>query len=157
MKKIFSVLLVISAVLCILAACGDKSLSPAQRLYAEFQAEMGENTEKNAEDIANDLMSADWIPFQSAVMPVEPGYLNGFTEEITGFEDGAMFGPSIGAIPFVGYIFIPDAGTDAGEFAARLRECSDLRWNVCTQADEMACGEKNGAVFFVMSPAEFEE
>lgn len=162
MKKTVAIILVISVLLCALSACAKKpaeneKLSPAQRLYSEFRAEMSENPERSAEKIADELMSAEWIPFQTAVMPVEQGWLNGFTEEIAGFEEGAMFGPAIGAIPFVGYIFIPDAETDAEALAARLRECSDLRWNVCTQADEMVCGEGNGVVFFVMSPADFED
>lgn len=107
------------------------------------------------EDLANELAANEIIPFAGAVMPVEPGFLNGFTDEIDGFAEGASFGPMIGSIPFVGYVFQVDQDVDA--FVENLKKKSDLRWNVCTQADEMICEAKGNKVFFVMAPADFEE
>ena len=93
-----------------------------------------------------------------AVMPVEEGWLNGFGDaEITGFKEGAMFGPMIGTIPFVGYVFELKDETDVNQFISILKSNADLRWNVCTEADEMAVCSVDKKVFFVMCPKYFEE
>lgn len=86
-------------------------------------------------------------------MPVTPGYLNGFEEEISGFNSGVMFSPMIGSIPFVGYIFETDA---PDELAATLEEKAMLNWNICTTADEMVTAVSGNYVFFVMAPYSFE-
>ena len=82
---------------------------------------------------------------------------SGFNEEIHGFSKGAMFGPMIGTIPFIGYIFEVDANTDVAEFVNTLKTNANLRWNICTEADEMAVEAVGNLVFFVMAPAEFTE
>lgn len=89
---------------------------------------------------------------------VEPGYLTGFDNaEIKGFKEGAMFAPMIGTIPFVGYVFILEDGVNASDFLVTLNESSNLRWNICTAADEKVGGTSGNKVFFVMSPKSFEE
>ncbi len=98
-----------------------------------------------------------FYPFQTAFMFVEPGYLNGFTQEIDGFTEGFMFGPEIGSIPFVGYVFTLEDGVNAEEFVETLKSAGDLRWNICTEADEMLTGVVGDKVCFVMAPASFEE
>ena len=113
---------------------------------------------QNAESIANQLIANKIIPFMPAVMPVEEGWLNGFGDaEITGFKEGAMFGPMIGTIPFVGYVFELKDETDVNQFISILKSNADLRWNVCTEADEMAVCSVDKKVFFVMCPKYFEE
>lgn len=129
--------------------------TPAKALLAEFQ-ELAENGEISAEEMANQLVSYDWIPFGGMAMAVEPGYLAGFSEEIDGFETGATFGPVISSIPFVGYVFRLEEGADVAAFVENLKEQADLRWNICTEADEMVCEAVDNTVFFVMSPAQFE-
>ena len=113
---------------------------------------------QNAESIANQLIANKIIPFMPAVMPVEEGWLNGFGDaEITGFKEGAMFGPMIGTIPFIGYVFELKDETDVNQFISILKSNADLRWNVCTEADEMAVCSVDKKVFFVMCPKYFEE
>lgn len=132
--------------------------TPAQQLYAAFQAFINSGTPYACESVAAALIeNEELIPFAGAYMEVEPGFLNGFTEEIDGFEDGATFGPMIGSIPFVGYIFqVPD-GDDVNAFMENLKSKADLRWNICTQADEMVCEAIGNTVFFVMAPATFDD
>ena len=113
---------------------------------------------QNAESIANQLIANKIIPFMPAVMPVEEGLLNGFGDaEITGFKEGAMFGPMIGSIPFIGYVFELKDETDVNQFISTLKSNADLRWNICTEADEMAVCSVDKKVFFVMCPKYFEE
>ena len=59
----------------------------------------------------------------------------------------------IGTIPFVAYIFEVD---NPKEFASTLKEQANLRWNICTEADEMQTSIVDNYVFFVMSPSNFE-
>lgn len=129
--------------------------TPAQILKADFLTKMDDGQMTKTEDIATALVANPVIVFSPATMPVEPGFLNGFTEEIKGFSEGTMFGPAIGAIPFIGYVFHVDG--DVHDFMSQLKEKADLRWNVCTQADEMVCEAKGDMVVFIMAPATFEE
>lgn len=113
---------------------------------------------QNAESIANQLIANKIIPFVPAVMPVEEGGLNGFGDaEITGFKEGAMFGPMIGTIPFIGYVFELKDETDVNQFISTLKSNANLRWNICTEADEMVVCSVDKKVFFVMCPKYFEE
>ncbi|MDD5923942.1 MAG: hypothetical protein PUC88_04055 [Clostridia bacterium] len=141
------------------ASEGDSSSSatPAQTLLADFRERMNTATDVNAEELANALLENEVIQFAPAVMPVEPGFLNGFSSEISGFSEGVMFGPMIGTIPFIGYIFVLDDGTDVETFKQQLKDNADLRWNICTQADELVCDSVGNVVFFNMSPLSFEE
>lgn len=129
----------------------------AQVLLDDFKTKMASDTAYTANEMANALLENDSIPFGPAAMDVEPGFLNGFTEEITGFSEGTMFGPMIGSIPFIGYIFTLEDGADVNAFMQTLKDKSDLRWNICTQADEKVCENVGNTVFFAMSPLSFEE
>ena len=133
----------------------EDNASPAQTLLAQFKEMMNGVEDLTAEEMANRLISNEIIPFAPMVMAVEPGYLNGFGEEITGFAEGATFGPMIGTIPFVGYVFRLDADADVDAFVQTLKDQAMLNWNICTQADEMLCDAVDHTVFFVMSPASF--
>lgn len=162
MKKVLSVVLVLMIVLG-MTACGKKAeeepeaTTPATMCVAEFKKAVNANDKATLEEIANTVVTAEFIPFMGAVMPVEPGFLNGFTEEITGFKEGCFFGPMIGSIPFAGYVFELEDGADVNAFMDLLKAKADLRWNICTSADEMACGNVGNKVCFVMAPASFDE
>lgn len=131
----------------------DENASPANKLLAVFKNEL--NNTSSCNELAGILVSQDFLGFIGDTMEISEGYLNGFTDEITGFSEGAMFAPMIGAIPFIGYIFTVDGDADA--FVAELKEKADLRWNICTEADEMVAEAKGNTVFFCMSPLSFEE
>lgn len=157
-KKIFPLIVVASAL--IFAGCSKKNettvaSTPAQKLCAEFKSIVSSNKNIDMETLAMELSENEIIPFGAAVMPIEPGYLNGFSNEITGFSSGAFFGPMIGAIPFVGYVF--EVEGDVKNFINTLTESADLRWNICTQADEMVYDSVGKKVFFAMAPTSFDE
>lgn len=104
--------------------------------------------------VANPVMA----DIMAGAMEVEPGFLTGFdNNEITGFKSGAVFMPMIGTIPFVGYVFELEDGMDAASFISNLKSSANLRWNICTTADEMVSGSVGNKVFFVMCPTSFEQ
>lgn len=109
-----------------------------------------------AVEMAENIIANEAIPFGPVAMEVEEGYLPGFTEDITGFEEGATFAPMIGSIPFVGYVFrLADADT-AKAFLDNLMEKADTRWNICTEADEIVSRQNGDWVYFAMGPTSFE-
>ncbi len=126
----------------------------AQSVVSDFQKKMKSSENSSTEVIANELLKNQILSFASGAVPVEPGYLNGFSEEINGFTEGAMFGPIIGSIPFVGYVFRVDENQEA--FIQMLKEKADLRWNICTQADEMVTSTYKNTILFVMAPISFD-
>ncbi len=112
----------------------------------------------NSLTIAEELLKNPIIQFPPATMAVEPGYLTGFgNAEIKGFKEGAMFSPMIGTIPFVGYIFTLEDGQNTADFIKTLKASANLRWNVCTEAEEMVTGNVGNKVFFVMCKKSFDE
>ena len=127
-------------------------------LAADFVTQVTANENATALEIAEAVLTNEKIAFAGATMEVEPGLLNGFgNAEITGFSEGAMFGPMIGTIPFIGYIFTLEDGTDVEAFKDNLKTNGDLRWNICTEADEMVVESAGNKVFFVMCPSSLQE
>lgn len=167
MKKFIAILLSLIFVLST-AGCGNTNnpsnenqngttaSTPAQMVFSDFK-EIIKNKNMSASEIAKAVIGGEDIPFSGASAEVEPGYLNGFSGEITGFSEGASFGPLIGSIPFIGYIFKLDTGANTEDFIKILKDNADLRWNICTEADEMLCEAVDNTVFFVMAPASFED
>ncbi len=158
MKKIISVLM---AVMICLSLCACVEKVPAEpktlgtRLLAEFEAN-AEN--KSGEDLASAILEIPEVTFMPMVVPVEEGILTGFDNaEIKGFKSAVAFSPIIGTIPFVGYIFELENEKDVPSFIETLKANANLRWNICTEADEMVTGNKGNKVFFVMCPTTMEE
>lgn len=155
MKKILSFLLVLMFATSMLA-CGEAAPNtPANNLAASFKSIVKDDSNVTVEDIALKLAEDEIIPVECGSMAVEPGFLNGFKEEVTGFTAGATFGPYISSMPYIGYVFEVDG--DADKFAKELEGKADLRWNVCTEADEMVSAVQGNKVFFVMAPLSFDE
>lgn len=125
-------------------------------LYKEFLNKVKANPDMTVEELANQIIANPVIQFSPVVMPVEAGYLPGFTTEISGFKSAATFAPMIGSIPFVGYVFDLESEDDVNAFMATLKDTSDPRWNVCVEADETVMGNYGTKVFFVMCPTSIE-
>ena len=162
MKKLVSLFLAMTMALSLVACSGGaKEEAPTTVggiLAADFKAKVEENASLSAQELADALVTNEIIPFAGAAMPVEQGWLMGFGEaEITGFSEGVMFAPMIGTIPFIGYVFTLEDGTDVEGFVTTLKDNADLRWNICTEAEEMVTETVGNKVFFVMCPSAFEE
>ena len=124
--------------------------SAAQTLLNVFYNEIGANPAATTEELANAVIAHESIQFMPMVMPVEEGYLAGFNNEVHGFAEAATFAPGIGTIPFVGYVFKLADGADVEAFKAGLEADANLRWNICTAAEEMVCENVGNTVFFLM-------
>ena len=169
MKKIIALLACLTLLLSMAACAGttpnatEPTTEPTteateptvgQTLLAAFKA----NATGTAQEIADAMISNPIIQFMPATMPMEAGYLSGFGDiEITGFEECVMFGPMIGTIPFIGYIFTLAEGADVEAFKTTLSENANLRWNICTAAEELVVESEGNTVFFLMCPTTFEQ
>ena len=163
-KRIIALLLASIMVLS-MVACGTtkeddkkeevkKPETVGEILLNEFKA----NPEGTAQEIAERIIGNEIIPFMGGANPIEPGFLAGFDNvEITEFKEGCMFGPMMGTIPFVGYIFVLEDGADVDAFVTTLKDNANLRWNICTEAEELTVESEGNTVFFLMSPKKFEE
>lgn len=164
MKRIVAVILAL-IVLCSLVSCGSNDNKPSKPDYdtskpvGALQEDFSKavSADKSAEEIANEVIGDERLPWHCMAVPVEEGWLNGFSEDITGFEEAAMFSPVIGSIPFVGYVFKLADGADVDAFMNSLKDKADLNWNICVSADDMACISEGNIVFFTMCPASFVE
>lgn len=126
-----------------------------QTLLNEFK---GMDVSIGAQAIAEKLITNPVIEFMGGAMPVEPGLLSGFDNaEITGFSEGVMFGPMMGSIAFVGYIFEVEEGGDVAAFMENLKANCNPRWNICVEADETNIHNIGNTVFFLMSRASYDE
>ena len=127
-----------------------------ETLLAAFKA----NSTGTAEEIANAVIGNPIIPFMGMAMPINTTdfeFLSGLGEAKFEYEEGAMFGPMIGTIPFIGYIFKLADGADVEAFKTQLSDNANLRWNICTAAEELVIDNEGNTVFFLMCPAAFED
>lgn len=156
MKKLLALCLAVIMMVSVVA-CGGKEEEPTTVggiLLADFKADAS----GSAQEIADHLITNEIIPFAGGAVPVEPGFLVGFDNaEITGFKEGVMFAPMMGTIPFVGYIFELEDGADVDGFKQTLEDSANLRWNICTEAEELTVDSEGNKVFFLMSPMNFED
>lgn len=166
MKKSKILLLIICLVCCtcLIAGCGavkeekkdeqsNENKSVATVLTEQFQKEI--ENEKDLKKIAENISNNEILQISTDVTSLtKKDYLSGFTTEIKGFKEAVVIRPMIGAIPFIAYIFETE---NSEEFAKKLEENADLRWNVCTEADELKTVTVDNYVFFVMAPNNFEE
>ncbi len=129
--------------------------SLGQTLLGEFKA-MDASTD--AYTMAETLIGHEMIQFMGGAMEIEPGLLSGFDNyEVTGFEKGAMFGPMMGSIAFVGYIFDLPEDADVDAFVTGLKDNANPRWQICVTADETIVEVSGDKVFFLMSPLTLEQ
>lgn len=160
MKRVVALLLVTIMTLS-MVACGntkEEEIKKPETVGEILLDAFKKNPEGTAQEVAERLIGNEIIPFMGGANVIEPGHLAGFDNaEITGFKEGAMFGPMMGTIPFVGYIFVLEDGADVDAFITTLKNNANLRWNICTEAEELTVEHEDNMVFFLMSPKNFEE
>lgn len=123
----------------------------------DFQTIVAENEGLTAEEIAAKICENESLVINPVAMKVDPGLLSGFDNfEVKGFRDGAIFAPMIGSIPFVGYVFVMEEGTDIDAFMNDLKENANLSWNICVTAEDMVIDRADDKILFVMCPLSFE-
>ena len=163
MKKIaalsLAVLMILGVVACGKAEGEKKEEAKKPETVGEILLDdIKKDAYGSAQEIAERIVGNKIIQFMGGATPVEPGLLSGFDNtEIKGFKEGAMFGPMMGTIPFVGYIFVLEDGADVDAFKTTLKDSANLRWNICTEAEELTVDNEGNTVFFLMSPKAFEQ
>lgn len=160
-KFVFIMCILLSASACLLTGCnnsevkekGQEEKTIATTLVKQFESEA--KNEKDIEKIAKKISENEAIEISVDVSKINEGdYISGFQKEIKDFKNAYAIRPMIGTIPFVAYIFEVE---NASEFAEELKANADLRWNICTEADEMRAAVSDNYVFFIMSPKNFEQ
>ena len=164
-SKLVLIMLVLMGSICILSGCtnteekkddsnqnGNES-SIAATIANQFKDEIAK--EKDIESVATSLSQNEVLQIKLDVALVNEGdYISGFQTEIKGFKKAVVMRPFIGTIPFLAYIF---EVKDAEAFSENLKTNADLRWNICTEADDMETAVVDNYVFFIMAPQSFEE
>ena len=169
MKKLIAIVLAL-VIVAAFAACGgnteettlaDETTTAADAtVAATFVAAFKEEASKEGattNTIATALSTNALVAFMPMVQDREAGYLAGFNADITGFKAATAFVPMIGTIPFVSYVFELEADADKDAFVTTLKDNANLRWNICTAAEEMLVETADNFVFFIMAPLSFEQ
>ncbi len=170
MKKVIAIVLalvvVIGLVACATTGSNDETTTLEETTAANatvaatfveaFKAEAAKEG-ATANTIATALSTNETVAFMPMVQDMEAGYLAGFDADITGFAACTAFMPMIGTIPFVSYVFELAADADADAFITTLKDNANLRWNICTAAEEMLVETEGNFVFFIMAPLSFEQ
>ncbi|MBR3767753.1 MAG: hypothetical protein IKL10_05890 [Clostridia bacterium] len=172
MKKVIAIVLalvvVIGLVACATVAGNDETttladetttaadVTVAATFVEAFKAEAAKE-DATANTIATALSTNEVVAFMPMVQDMEEGYLAGFDADITGFASCTAFMPMIGTIPFVSYVFELAEDADADAFVTTLKDNANLRWNICTAAEEMLVETVGNFVFFIMAPLSFEQ
>ena len=163
-KLIIMMGFVLSLTVCLLSGCTSNEVNEEQKdetqektvatlLGGQFESEI--KKENDIEKVAKKIAENEVIEISVDVSQIKKGdYISGFQKEIKDFKNAYAIRPLIGTIPFVVYIFETE---NAKEFAEELKANADLRWNICTEADEMNAVVSEDYVFFIMSPKSFEQ
>ena len=180
LKRIIASALVFVLLATALVACGGaKDITPdvaegtvGHTVWTAFEAAYTANPDQDMAELLNNLFynpetEETLLPIFPSAMPIEREwmtdeegnlFLTGFEGAFTAeFEAGTMFAPMIGVIPFMGYVFELAEDADVDAFVQYLKDNANLRWNVCTAADQTVIGTKGNVVFFLMCPNTFEE
>ena len=146
MKKLMTTLLC----LLLLASCGTKQDDiPETSSEGTKQLKVFEKASESESDIfkIGEALTKTDPELSLEMAEVEPGWLNGFSEDVTGFAKGVVVAPIIGSIPYVAYVFESE---DPEALLKELDEKHNMRWNICTEADEKVSAIKGNLVFYIM-------
>ena len=146
MKKLMTTLLC----LLLLASCGTKQDDiPETSSEGTKQLKVFEKASESESDIfkIGEALTKTDPELSLEMAEVEPGWLNGFSEDVTGFTKGVVVAPIIGSIPYVAYVFESE---DPEALLKELDEKHNMRWNICTEADEKVSAIKGNLVFYIL-------
>lgn len=153
MKK--NILLIIMVGMLFLTGCNKKTdVDTEGKLLSEEYAEIFKEEIKNDKDIldiAKIISKNENIEFKAEVNELsKDDYLPGFNNEIKGYKRVVQVAPMVSTIPFILYIFEVE---EAEDFAEKLKNEANPRWNICTEADEVLVEYEDNYVFMVMTPS----
>ncbi len=170
MKKVIAIVLALVVVIGLVACAAGTNeettveettaaaaeMTVAATFVEAFKAEAAK-ADATTNTIATALSANETVAFMPMVQDMEAGYLAGFDADITGFKACTAFMPMISTIAFVSYVFELEADADKDAFITTLKDNANLRWNICTAAEEMLVETEGNFVFFIMAPLSFEQ
>lgn len=159
-NKLFYVVMVSLLVISLLSGCSSKNTNtsagtPAEEIVKSFNESV--KSKSSSLDIAKEVNESiiKITGYNTDAMELTTtDYIEGFDTEIKGFEEAVVIKPMIGSQPFIAYVF---KVSNPSEFEKELQENANLRWNICTSADEYKSSISGNYVFFVMSEKSFSE
>lgn len=121
--------------------------------WADFEAAVAANKGATADVVAGTLqMSASGAAMGMAmVMPMEAGFFQGFSADVTGFKSAAAIAPMMSSALMV-YVFELDAGANVREFVKHLNDNADPAWMVCMTAETTTIGAIDNYVLVAYAP-----
>lgn len=114
-----------------------------------FRAYLSEHPTATALEIAEYLASHQHIG-QLYTQQVEEGRLTGFSADINGFADGAIFSPMMMPSSFIGYVFKAADSGDIDAFTTQLKNNANVAWNVCVVVNTVIVEAEGNYVIFMM-------
>lgn len=147
MKKI---LILLITTLCLFGCTPTKPEQP-ETLTGTIQTTFVQEVQEtdNLDEIGQAIIDSLDVQYELDINHVVPGYLPGFTQDIVAFDDAVMIAPIVGTIPFVCYVLY----TEKPELLMEALETyHDMRWNICTEAEEMVLNTDHNLVLFAMTP-----
>ena len=121
--------------------------------WADFEAAVAANKGATADVLAGALqMSASGNAMGMAmVMPMEAGFFQGFTADVTGFKTAAVIAPMMSSALMV-YVFELDANANVSEFVKTLGDNADPAWMICMTAETTTIGAIDNYVLVAYAP-----
>lgn len=121
--------------------------------WADFEAAVAANKGATADVIANAVYSATSGAAISSgmVMPMEAGYFQGFSADVSGFKSAAVIAPMMSRALLV-YVFELEEGANVRGFVSFLNDNADPAWMVCMTAETTTIGAIDNYVLVAYAP-----
>ena len=121
--------------------------------WADFNAAVEANKGASADVIANTIYtSASGSAIgMGMVMPMEAGYFQGFSADVTGFKSAAVIAPMMSGTLLV-YVFELEENASVREFVNFLNNNSDPGWMICMVAETTTIGANGNYVLAAYAP-----
>lgn len=154
MKKMISMLLALTMVLC-LAACGGNAAEPT-----EVPTEAAQKVEGTMEELLNKVIEIQPVEFMGGAMAIdltdtsEDGLwmVKNYTglDSAEGVTEAAFFEPMMGSIPYSMVMVRTAEGADVAAVAAAMKNGIDTRKWICVEADDLQVVSFGDVVMLIM-------
>ena len=154
MKKMISMLLALTMVLC-LAACGGNAAEPT-----EAPTEAAQKVEGTMEELLNKVIEIQPVEFMGGAMAIdltdtsEDGLwmVKNYTglDSAEGVSEAAFFEPMMGSIPYSMVMVRTTEGADVAAVAAGMKNGIDTRKWICVEADDLQVVSFGDVVMLIM-------
>lgn len=125
-------------------------------LWSAFLASAKANPEAAAIDHVDAILASDAGKVLGArVETMEltaDAYVPGFSENITGFKQAAVYTPTSTGFAFMSHVFVLEDESGVNAFMQQLDDKKDMRFMICMTAEAFTVGAYKNLVFCALSP-----